>query len=147
MSGACIIQDRLVWATTPDSLNFGGVVNQSIDRFGGNRELPIAVSASRKQAMRGILSGGSLGAARLPPTCCMPPDGGCYPQHQRHQNQQKESRIFNPRDCGNAQRHDQTKQTDLPRKNMQAGSESTERKQDENRKTGRGSVENFLHAG
>jgi hypothetical protein len=47
---------------------------------------------------------------------CAPkqPDGDRDPQYHHRPDQQQQSGIFNPRDCRNAQCHDQTKEANLP---------------------------------
>ena len=77
----------------------------------------------------------------------MPPKHRDNSQHACRNQHDNQSRIFDPRYCRDAKRHDQPEQADLPGKDMDTGGKGAERQQGENCQPGRAGREDSLHAG
>jgi len=65
----------------------------------------------------------------------MPPDHDADAEDHAEDRHQDQSRVFDPRNRGNAERHDDAEQADLPGQHMHAGGEGAERQQGENSET------------
>ena len=75
----------------------------------------------------------------------MPPKHGDNSKNAGSDEHENQCRILDPRNCRDAERHDQTEQADLPGKDMYAGGKRAKRQQRKNRNPGSIGRQNSLN--